>query len=149
MVRSSSLAIFWTLRIGVSPLAAVGFGYKDRLTIPHSKVYVANMGSPGSRKLKAGPMLAPRTLLLGYSQTHIKGKYLEHFMCHCPQVNTTSHQWWLVMICFRQEQVITWMNVDPDIWRQQATIHLGRDSHEVVWYCQYFCIRKLFSAFSF
>ena len=29
---------------------------------------------------------------------HIKGRYLEHFLCKCPEANATRPHWWLVII---------------------------------------------------
>ena len=57
--------------------------------------------------------------------THIKVRFLEHFLSNLPQVNATRPQWWLVNIGsgkgFRQ-QAITWTTVDPDLCHHMASL---------------------------
>ena len=67
-------------------------------------------------------------------QTHIKDKYLEHFLRNYPHVNarrphwwrlTSQHWvgWWLGAI----KQAITWANADPELCRHMASLGHNAD----------------------
>ena len=94
--------------------------------------------------------------------SHIKGRYVEHFLWNCHHVNATRPRWWLVNIDWGNGLVPPGAIVDPDICHQMAS--LGQNQQRVLmhghqgWnvrhglchiYMRYVYTYKLFIAFVF
>ena len=65
--------------------------------------------------------------------SHIKGRYVEHFLWNCHHVNATKPRWWLVTIDSGNGLVPPGAIVDPDICHQMAS--LGQNELKL-WYLQ-------------
>ena len=71
-------------------------------------------------------------------QTHFKDRYLRHFLWKCSEVNATRplNSWLTKYGAVVMQQVIAWINVDPDLCRYIASLAtMGRQ--------KYICLRHL------
>ena len=63
-------------------------------------------------------------------ETHIKGRYLQHFLWNCSHVRPRSPPWWSVDSGSIRQQAIAWAIVDPDLYHHMAS--LGHNDLKVV-----------------